>query len=117
LSDLTGSFTSARSACQTCRADTSSTNSKIIAGIGSRVDYSKIRAPRLGIFATYDRQVDQPWYSYLRSADQAKFRENWPPIVDWQAGAIARFQAHAPGGVKPVVVRLPSAPHLYLYQR
>ena len=100
--------------CQTYRADTSAINRKVIDGIGARVDYAKIRAPRLGIFATYDRRVYQPWYWYLSAAERARFRENWPPLVDWQRDAIARFQAHNRNGVKPVVFRLPSAPH-YIY--
>jgi pimeloyl-ACP methyl ester carboxylesterase len=97
--------------CETYRVDSSAINLKVIEGIGQRVDYTKIRAPRLGIFATYDRRVYQPWYWYLSSADQATFRANWPPIVDWQSGAISRFKAHGPNVAKPIVLTLPSAPH------
>ena len=100
--------------CQIYRVDPSSINRKVIQGIGERVDYSKIRAPRLGIFATYDRRIYPPWYWYLSTAKQAKSRANWPPIVDWQADAIGRFDTYTPHGKKPVVFRLPSAPH-YIY--
>lgn len=100
--------------CETYRVDSSTINLKVIKGIGQRVDYAKIHAPRLGIFATYDRRVYQPWYWYLSAAEQAKFRANWAPIVGWQGDAIARFKMHAPNGVKPMVFTLPSAPH-YIY--
>lgn len=102
------------SVCQTYRVDSSAINLKVIHGIDTPVDYTKIRAPRLGIFATYDRRIPQPWFPYLNAADKAKFLANWPSIVDWQSDAIARFEAAAPNGVKPVIFRLPSAPH-YIY--
>lgn len=100
--------------CETYRVDSSAINLKVIKGIGQRVDYAKIHVPRLGIFATYDRRVYQPWYWYLSATEQAKFRADWAPIVDWQADAIARFETYAPKGVKPTVFTLPSAPH-YIY--
>jgi hypothetical protein len=50
----------------------------------------------------------------LNAAEKAKFRANWPPIVDWQADSIARFRAYNSKSVKPVVFMPPSAPH-YIY--
>ena len=87
--------------CETYRIDNSATNLKVIKGIGAGVDYFKLRAPRLGIFATYNRQIYQPWYWYFSAAEQLKFREHWPALVDWQSDAITRFQAHAPTARNP----------------
>ena len=97
--------------CQTFRVDLTPINLKVIKGIGPRVDYAKIRAPRLAIFATYARNVYPPWYPYLNNGEKATFRANWPPIVEWQADAIARFQSYDPKGTKPTVFTLPLAPH------
>jgi hypothetical protein len=50
----------------------------------------------------------------LSNGEKATFRANWPPIVDWQADAIARFKTYNPKRAKPTVLALPSAPH-YIY--
>jgi hypothetical protein len=97
--------------CETYKVDPTATNLKIIKAIDTRVDYAKIQAPRLGIFATYNPNIYPPWYPYLSATEKAKFRANWPPIALWQADAIARFRAYKPKGVKPAVFTIPSAPH------
>jgi pimeloyl-ACP methyl ester carboxylesterase len=100
--------------CQTYRVDSTPINLKIIKGVGPRVDYTKILAPRLGIFAIYSRNVYQPWYPYLSGGEKTTFRANWPALVDWQADALARFNTYDRKGTKPNVFTLPSAPH-YIY--
>ena len=60
-------------------------------------DWQKIVAPRLGIFATFSRELRLPWYWYLSDDQQAAFDRAWPPIVDWHEDTIQRFGSHQPG--------------------
>jgi len=74
------------------------------------VNWAGIKAPRLGIFATYSLEARQPHYWYLSPADQAKFDEAWGPIVDFRRDVINRFKA----GNSADTFLLPAAPH-YVY--
>ena len=74
------------------------------------VNWAAIKAPRLGIFATYSLEARQPHYWYLSPADQAKFDEAWRPIVDFRRDVIDRFKA----GNSADTHLLPAAPH-YVY--
>ena len=74
------------------------------------VNWAGIKAPRLGIFATYSLEARQPHYWYLSPADQAKFDEAWRPIVDFRRDVIDRFKA----GNSANTFLLPGAPH-YVY--
>jgi len=75
-----------------------------------RVDWARITAPRLGIFAQYTLEGRQAWYWYLSAAEQAEFDRAWPGIVDWHKDTIDRF---ADGNATPTV-RLYGVPH-YVY--
>ena len=77
-------------------------------------DWQKILAPRLGIFATFSRELRLPWYWYLSADQQAAFDRVWPPIVDWHEDTIQRFGSHQPDIPEPIVRELPGAPH-YIY--
>ncbi len=77
-------------------------------------DWQKILAPRLGIFATFSRELRLPWYWYLSADQQAAFDRVWPPIVDWHEDTIQRFGSHQPDVPEPIVRELPGAPH-YIY--
>lgn len=85
---------------------------KIDAGVRAMPlqDWSKIKAPRLGIYAPYTLEARQAWYWYLSPADKAKFDAAWPGIRDWYRVTIARFAA----GNGANTHRLPGAPH-YIY--
>jgi non-heme chloroperoxidase len=89
-------------------------NDKILAGVAGSVnppvDWTKIGAPRLGIFAQFTLKARQPWYWYLPSTQQAEFDEAWPPIVVWHQSTIRKFAQGNP--VHPFI--LPGAPH-YVY--
>ena len=74
------------------------------------VNWAAIKAPRLGIFATYSLEARQPHYWYLSPADQAKFDQAWRPIVDFRRDVINRFKA----GNSANTFLLPAAPH-YVY--
>ena len=47
------------------------------------VNWARIKAPRLGIFAPCTLEARQAWYWYLSPAKQAEFDEAWGPIVAW----------------------------------
>ena len=83
---------------------------KLLQGVqeNPRVDWTRIAAPRLGIFAQFTVQARQPWYWYLSAAQQAEFDRAWPPIVAWHKETIDRFASGTP------TLRLPGAPH-YVY--
>jgi non-heme chloroperoxidase len=89
-------------------------STKILAGIAPSqnppVDWAKIDAPRLGIFAEFTIEGRQPWYWYLPSTQQAEFDKAWPPIVAWHQITIKKFADGNP--VHPFI--LPGAPH-YIY--
>jgi len=74
------------------------------------VNWAKIVAPRLGIFAVPSVQSRQPWYWYLDPAEQALFDERWPAIVNWFTATIQKFANGNP--VRPLI--LPNVPH-YVY--
>lgn len=75
-----------------------------------RVDWARIVAPRLGIFAQYTPEGRQAWYWYLSAAEQAEFDRAWPSIVAWHKDTIDKF---ANGNPTPTV-RLYGVPH-YVY--
>lgn len=70
-------------------------STKLLAGIADSVtppvDWAKINAPRLGIFAQFTLEARQPWYWYLPSTEQAEFDEAWPSIVTWHQKTIGKF--------------------------
>jgi non-heme chloroperoxidase len=79
------------------------------------MNWQRIRAPRLGILATFSRELRQPWYWYLSADEQAAFDRAWLPIVEWHEDTIERFGSHHPNDPEPIVVReLLGAPH-YIY--
>jgi non-heme chloroperoxidase len=89
---------------------------KITADVGKQrpTNWRKIRAPRLGIFATFSRELRQPWYWYLSADEQAAFDRAWLPIVGWHEDTIERFGSHHPNDPEPIVRELLGAPH-YIY--
>jgi non-heme chloroperoxidase len=91
-------------------------NDKLLADVKKQlpVNWQKIRAPRLAIFATFSREDLLPWYWYLSDEQQAVFDRAWPPIVEWHEDTIQRFRGHAPDHPEPIVRELPGAPH-YIY--
>jgi non-heme chloroperoxidase len=88
--------------------------SKILAGVKGSVnppvDWAKIDAPRLGIFAQFTLKARQPWYWYLPPTEQAEFDKAWPPITAWYQSTISKFAHGNP--VRSFV--LLGAPH-YIY--
>ena len=91
-------------------------NDKLLADVKKQpaTDWQKVSAPRLGIFATFSRELRLPWYWYLSDDQQAAFDRAWPPIVAWHEDTIRRFGEHQPGNPEPIVRELPGAPH-YIY--
>ncbi|MFO1038259.1 MAG: alpha/beta hydrolase [Geminicoccaceae bacterium] len=85
---------------------------KISADVDKRppTDWTKVVAPRLGIFALFTREARQAWYWYLSPAKKAAFDAAWGPIVDWHRRTIGRFQQ----GNAADTHLLPGAPH-YVY--
>ena len=73
-------------------------------------DWTKIRAPRLGIFAPYTAEARQAWYFYLDPAQRAEFDAAWPPIMDWFSTTVDKFAE----GNEANTYRLWGAPH-YVY--
>jgi non-heme chloroperoxidase len=76
-------------------------------------DWAKVKAPRLGIFSEPSVQGRLAFYWYLSAKDREKFDDNWPGIVKWYAERTDEFAAEQPGRPKPVVYRLPDAPHYF----
>jgi pimeloyl-ACP methyl ester carboxylesterase len=76
-------------------------------------DWTKIEAPRLGIFAQPSVQGRLPYYWYLNAEDQKKFDDSWPGIVKWYADTTDLFAVQQAGRPKPTVYRLPDAPHYF----
>ncbi len=76
-------------------------------------DWAKVEAPRLGIFDQPSIQGRLPFYWYLSDEDKKKFDSNWPGIVKWYAETTEEFAAQHSGTPKPVVYRLPDAPHYF----
>ena len=76
-------------------------------------DWSKVEAPRLGIFDRPSVQGRLPYYWYLSADDQKKFDDNWPGIVKWYADTTNEFAVTQSGRPKPIVYRLPDVPHYF----
>jgi non-heme chloroperoxidase len=74
-------------------------------------NWANVAAPRLGIFSQPSVAGKLAFYWYLSAQDQQKFDQNWPGIVQWYAATTDEFAAEQPGRPKPVVYRLPDAPH------
>ena len=89
---------------------------KILADVAKQrpTNWRRIRAPRLGIFATFSRELRLPWYWYLSADEQAAFDRAWLPIVAWHEDTIERFGSHHPDDPEPIVRELLGAPH-YIY--
>ena len=89
---------------------------KLLASVKKQrpTNWRKIKAPRLGIFATFTLEDLLPWYWYLSPDQQEVFDRAWPPIVEWHEDTIQRFRGHAPDHPEPIVRELPGAPH-YIY--
>jgi pimeloyl-ACP methyl ester carboxylesterase len=77
------------------------------------MDWAKVEAPRLGIFSQPSVQGRLAYYWYLSAKDKKKFDENWPGIVKWYADTTDEFAAEQSGRPKPVVYRVPNAPHYF----
>jgi hypothetical protein len=76
-------------------------------------DWTKVAAPRLGIFSQPSLQGRLPYYWYLSPEDQKTFDQNWPGIVQWYADTTEQFAVQQPGRPKPIVYKLPDAPHYF----
>jgi non-heme chloroperoxidase len=74
------------------------------------VNWSRIAAPRLGVFAQPTLEGKLPWFDYLTPANQALFDEQYPAYVDWWTTTTRRFTRSNP---VPTVL-LKNAPH-YVY--
>jgi pimeloyl-ACP methyl ester carboxylesterase len=85
---------------------------KLLAGVAANpaVEWGRIKAPRLGIFAPYTLAARQAWYWYLKPADKREFDRAWPEIAGWFRRTVARFAA----GNRANTYTLPGAPH-YVY--
>ena len=76
-------------------------------------DWAKIEAPRLGIFSQPSVQGKLPYYWYLSADDKKTFDQNWPGIVQWYMDTANVFAVQQAGKPKPVVYRIPDAPHYF----
>jgi pimeloyl-ACP methyl ester carboxylesterase len=76
-------------------------------------DWAEVEAPRLGIFSQPSVQGKLPYYWYLSAEDKQKFGENWPAIVKWYRKTTNEFGVEHAGRPKPIVYRLPDAPHYF----
>jgi pimeloyl-ACP methyl ester carboxylesterase len=74
------------------------------------VQWARIEAPRLGIFAQNTLRAKQPWYWYLSDAQKKEFNRVWRPNVTWNHTTIRKFARRNSANT----VRLPGAPH-YIY--
>ena len=90
---------------------------KILAGVKApanpTTDWTRIQVPRIGVFNLPSIEGKLPYYPYLSSKDQAVFNDSWPAIVQWYADSIAAFATPNAGNPKPVVYKLPDAPHYF----
>jgi hypothetical protein len=77
---------------------------------GSPVQWARIEAPRLGIFAPFTLRAKQPWYWYLSDAQKKEFNRAFRPLVTWKRRNIRKFARRNSANT----VRLPGAPH-YVY--
>jgi non-heme chloroperoxidase len=76
-------------------------------------DWTKVAAPRLGIFDQPSVEGRLPYYWYLSAEDQKTFDQNWPGIIQWYTDTTNEFAAQQPGKPKPIVYKLPDAPHYF----
>ena len=74
------------------------------------VNWSRIQAPRLGVFALPTLEGRQPWFTYLVPADQTLYEEQYPAYVDWYKTTMLQFTRGNP--VPPLILK--NAPH-YVY--
>ncbi len=68
---------------------------KLLAGVAGSVNppvnWARIKAPRLGIYAPYTLTDRQTWYWYLNPVQKVEFDEAWPEIAAWYRRTIAKF--------------------------
>ena len=87
---------------------------KLLAGIAGTanppVNWTRIKAPRLGIFAPYTVEARQAWYWYLSAGKKDEFDRAWPAIIAWFKRTIGKFG----DGNWANTFTLPGAPH-YIY--
>jgi pimeloyl-ACP methyl ester carboxylesterase len=87
---------------------------KLLAGVAGSlnppVNWARIKAPRLGIYAPYTLTDRQTWYWYLNPVQKVEFDEAWPEIATWYRRTIAKFAV----GKSANTYTLPGAPH-YVY--
>ena len=76
----------------------------------SPVQWARIEAPRLGIFAQNTLRAKAPGYWYLSDAQKKEFNKAWRPIVAWHCRTIRKFAKRNSRNT----FRLPGAPH-YVY--
>lgn len=76
-------------------------------------DWTKVEAPRLGIFNQPSVEGKLTYYWYLNAKDRKQFNENWPGIVQWYTDRIKEFAVAQPGKHKPIMYTLPNAPHYF----
>lgn len=92
-------------------------SSKILAGVkepaNPPVDWAHIQAPRLGLFGVPSVQAKLPFYWYMDPKEQEVFNNNWPAIVQWFGDTLDKFAVAYPDSPKPIVYRLPDAPHYF----
>ena len=74
------------------------------------VNWARIKAPRLGIYAPYTLTDRLAYYWYLKPAEQVAFDSAWPDIVAWNRRTVAKFAE----GNATNTHTLPGAPH-YVY--
>ncbi|MFL5287137.1 MAG: alpha/beta fold hydrolase [Rhodopila sp.] len=75
------------------------------------VNWSRIAAPRLGIFAQPTVEGKQPWYTYLSPADKALFDEQYPAYVDWYKARVREFTR---GNPVPAVILKDASHYVYI---
>ena len=78
-------------------------------------DWTKVEAPRLGIFDQPSVEGKLALYWYLSAEDKKQFDENWPGIVHWYTDRISEFAVAQGGRPKPIVYTLPDAPHYFYF--
>jgi hypothetical protein len=65
------------------------------------------------MFSQPSVQGKLPHYWYLSAEDQQTFDEHWPAIVKWYRKTTHEFAVEQSGRPKPIVYRLPDAPHYF----
>ena len=67
----------------------------------------------MGLFGIPSVQAKLPLYWYLSPKEQEAFNNNWPALVQWFGDTVDKFAVAYPNGPKPIVYRLPDAPHYF----